>query len=299
MEQTQEKVRKSEKWFNKNYKILMLLPIILTVLSLIYLFNFYSANNDLILKDTSLSGGTILTLYGNLDFSNLESALKQEYTDISFRRLTNSQTGDITAFIIESSSQPEEIKASVEKILGAELKSEDYSLEFTGSNLSNSFYNQLIKAFLIAFILMSVVVFILFRSFIPSIAVIFAAFSDIVMAIAAVDLLGIKMSAAGIAAFLMLVGYSVDKDILLTTRALKKKEGALNQRIFGAFKVGIFMTLTALIAIIPAFILIKDLPDSFRQIFLVLGIGLVADIFNTWLTNVGIIKWYCERKGRK
>ena len=97
----------------------------------------------------------------------------------------------------------------------------------------------------------------------------------------------------------MLIGYSVDTDILLTTRALKKQEGTLNQRIYGAFKTGIFMTITALVAILPAFFIVTGLPDSFRQIFLILSLGLFADIINTWLTNASIIKWYCDKKGIK
>ncbi len=117
------------------------------------------------------------------------------------------------------------------------------------------------------------------------------------MALAIINFFEIKISAAGIAAFLMLIGYSVDTDILLTTRALKKKEGTLNERIYGAFKTGIFMTLTALASVLPAFFIVTGLPDSFRQIFLILALGLSADIINTWLTNAGIIKWYCDKKG--
>ena len=59
------------------------------------------------------------------------------------------------------------------------------------------------------------------------------------------------------------------------------------------------MTGTALIAVLPAFFLVTGLPDSFKQIFLILAIGLVADIINTWMTNAGIIKWYANRKGLK
>jgi preprotein translocase subunit SecF len=117
------------------------------------------------------------------------------------------------------------------------------------------------------------------------------------MPLAVLDMMGIKVSAAGIAAFLMLIGYSVDTDILLTTRAIKIREGTLNSRIFGAFKTGIFMTSTALCAVLPAFFIVTGLPDSFRQIFLILSLGLAADIINTWTTNVGIIKWYCSKKG--
>jgi preprotein translocase subunit SecF len=57
------------------------------------------------------------------------------------------------------------------------------------------------------------------------------------------------------------------------------------------------MTLTVVAAILPAFFLVTGLPDSFRQIFLILALGLFADIFNTWLTNASILKWYCKSRG--
>jgi len=290
--------KKSEKWFDKNYKFLMLVPIMVTLLCVVYLGFFYSQNHGFILKDVSLSGGTTVTINGDIDVQKLESALSQEYQgNIVFRKLTDMRSGKVLAVVVETSVEADKIKADIEKVLGFQLTSENSSIEFTGSNLSNNFYNQLVIALLISFVLMSLVIFFLFKTFIPSIAVIFAAFSDIVMPLALIDFLGIRVSAAGIAAFLMLIGYSVDTDILLTTRAVKKREGTLNKRIFGAFKVGILMTLTALFAVLPAFFIVTGLPDSFRQIFLILAFGLVADIINTWLTNVGIIKWYCMKKG--
>jgi len=151
------------------------------------------------------------------------------------------------------------------------------------------FYNFIFVLFLALFVLYLI-------ESVPSIAVIFAAFTDIIFTLTIVDFFGIKLSSAGIAAFLMLIGYSVDTDILLTSRVLKKKEGEINKRIYDAFKTGIMMTLTSLLAVLPAFFLVTGLPESFRQIFLILAIGLFADIFNTWLTNAGIIKWYYERK---
>jgi len=199
--------------------------------------------------------------------------------------------------IIEISAEPEELKSAVEKILGYELTEKNSSVEFTGSSLSSNFYKQLMTALFISFVLMSLVIFIMFRTFIPSIAVIFATFADVIISLSIINYFGVRLSAAGIAAFLMLIGYGVDTNILLTTRALKKKEGTLNQRIYGAFRTGIFMTLTAVAAILPAFFLVTGLPDSFRQIFLILALGLFADIFNTWLTNASILKWYCKSRG--
>ncbi|MFA4952623.1 MAG: hypothetical protein WC584_00180 [Candidatus Pacearchaeota archaeon] len=300
-QQTAESLKKEKfnfgKFHDKYYKLFLLVPIIILIISLVYLFSFYSRTGDFIIRDVSLSGGTTITLKGDIDSTNLELGLEEEFPGISFNKLTDLTTRKPIALVIQSSSSIEELKPEIEKILGYSLNDENSSIEFTGSSLSKDFYRQLIFALVISFILMSLVIFILFRTFIPSIAVIFSVFADIVMPLALIDYFGMKISAAGIAAFLMLVGYSVDTDILLTTRVLKNSEGSLNFRIFRSFKTGILMTLTALAAVLPAFLLITALPNSFRQIFLILALGLLADILNTWVTNVSIIKWYCEKKG--
>ena len=297
-QQVNQPSQKPYSWYDKYWKILLIIPIILVVISLIYLGFFYSQHNEFIYRDVSLAGGTSITIrISNLsEADSLEKALTK-LPDVSYRKLSDLATGKVIALVIESLEKPEILKPELESILGYELTSENSSIEFSGPSLSQNFYKQLIIAIIISFILMSCVIFLLFKSFIPSIAVVFAAFSDIIIPLAILDFYGIKLSAAGIAAFLMLIGYSVDTDILLTTRALKNKEGTLNSRIFRAFKTGIFMTLTALVAVLPAFFLITGLPDSFRQIFLILSLGLAADIINTWLTNAGIIKWYCTKKG--
>jgi preprotein translocase subunit SecF len=285
--------------YDKYYKLLLLIPVALLIFSLVYLGIFYSNNGDVIYKDVSLSGGTSITINGEIDQTKLEEPLKAKFPDVSFTKLEDVTSRKEIALIVESSAESGQLQSAIEELLGYNLNSDNSSIEFTGASLSEDFYKQLILALIISFVLMSLVIFILFRTFTPSIAVIFAVFADIVVPLAVIDYFEIKLSAAGIAAFLMLIGYSVDTDILLTSRVLKSKEGSVNERIFRAFKTGIFMNLTALAAVLPAFFLITGLPDSFRQIFLILSIGLVADILNTWLTNASIIKWYCESKGIK
>ncbi|MEM2954841.1 MAG: hypothetical protein QW625_02760 [Candidatus Nanoarchaeia archaeon] len=283
-------------WYERYYKLLMLIPILLVTSSLIFLVSFYLKNGEIILKDVSLSGGTTITISGDVDSSKL-NALKKDFPDISVRKLTDLSTGTSLASIIESSSQPESLKTALEKSLGYNLTNENSSIEFSGPTLSEGFYKQLLVALAIAFILISLVVFVMFRSLVPSVAVIFAVISNIIIPLALIDYLGVKLSAAGIAAFLMLIGYSVDTNILLTTRAIKNRDGFVNERIFRAFKTGILMTTTAIAAVLPAFFVVTGLPDSFRQIFLILAFGLFSDIFNTWLANAGIIKLFCIKKG--
>ncbi|MEM0465158.1 MAG: protein translocase subunit SecF [Candidatus Pacearchaeota archaeon] len=300
MENNPEKIENNkhlkENWYDRYYKILLIIPVIILILSLSYIGYFFYKHKVFFLKDTSLSGGTTITFISDISQTELEKNLNLKFSDISIRKLTDITGTGKSSYIIESSANSEELKKAIEDIIGTKLTEENSTIEFTGPSLSKSFYKQLIIALLISFTLMSITVFIIFRTFIPSIAVIFAAFSDIVMSLALINLLGIKLSAAGIAAFLMLIGYSVDTDILLTTRALKTKLGNLNQRIFRAFKTGIFMTITALAAVLPAFLINSGLPSNFMQIFFILSLGLTADIINTWLTNASIIKWYCVKK---
>ena len=133
------------------------------------------------------------------------------------------------------------------------------------------------------------------KNSVPSFAVMLSAFANIVMTLAVVNIIGIKLSTAGIVAFLMLIGYSVDTDILLTTRLLKKHEGT-NAALFGAFKTGTTMTITSIIAITTALIVVLPFASVLNQIFTILLIGLGFDLFNTWITNASIIKWHVENK---
>lgn len=289
----------SKNWYDKSYKLLLVVPLIVLAICIFYLFQFRADHGDWILKDTSLSGGTTVTLHGNIDRQALETALKPSFPDIYIRSITELRTGESLAIIIETSAQPQEVKASLESFLGRALKQDEATIEFTGPTLSTTFSKQLMRSLGFSFVLICIVVFVLFRTVVPSMAVIFAIIADILMSLTAINLLGVHVSAAGIAAFLMLIGYSVDTDILLTSRVLKRREGSVNQRIYGAFVTGIFMTITALLAVLPAFFIVTGLPDSFRQIFLILGIGLGADIINTWMTNASMIKWYADSKGMK
>jgi preprotein translocase subunit SecF len=147
---------------------------------------------------------------------------------------------------------------------------------------------------LLAVLLGIALVYFYLKHSIPSIAVILAAFSDIIVTLAIVNLFGIKLSTAGIAAFLMLIGYSVDTDILLSTRVLKRKEKSIFERIMGAMKTGLTMNGTTLVAVIIALFI----TDSYviRQIMIILLIGLFVDIINTWIQNAGILRLYLEKK---
>lgn len=291
--------KKFAEFHDKNYKLLLLIPLSLLVLGFIYMGFFYSANNDFFHKDISLTGGTSVTINEKINAADLKNAISDKLGSINVREVSDLVTQEQIAIIIETRSDEKETRAVLEDYLGYKLTTENSSFEFTGSTLSENFYNQLLIALLIAFVLMAIVVFIQFRTFIPSMAVIFSAFADIFLTLVLVNILGIQVSSAGIVALLMLIGYSVDTDILLTNKVLRREGKSLNQKLFDAFKTGITMTLTSLIAVVAALLIIGQFSSVLYQILLIMAIGLCFDIFNTWVTNVSIIKWYAINKKKK
>ncbi len=297
--QTEKKFNFKElfgKFHDKYYRHLLLIPILILIFCAFYLFSFYSKTGDFINKDISLTGGTSATIYGNFDSDKIKADLSGKFHEIETREIYDFVTREKKAIIIETESSGAETKKILEEYLGYELNSDNSSIEFIGPLLSRSFYNQLLFSVLVAFFLMGTVVFIMFRAFVPSAAVIISAFADIFMTLVFVDILGIKISSAGIVAFLMLIGYSVDTDILLTNRVLKSSDGSLNGKIFGAFKTGMTMTLAAVVSVAIALFISMSFSVVLTQIFSVLLIGLVFDILNTWVTNVSLIKWYALKK---
>ncbi len=225
--------------------------------------------------------------------------LKNEFpkADIAVRSLM--AAGKLVGVAIDTDAQESgEIKVltdALEERLG--LEKEDYGVEIMGSSLGNSFFKQTIVALLIAFLLMGVVVFLYFRTLAPSLAVMLAAFSDIIVTLAIFNLTGMKLGTAGVAAFLMLIGYSVDTDVLLSTRVLKRKEGTVMERVLGAMKTGLTMSCTTLTAVVVALIFVES--EVIEQIMVILLIGLLVDLVMTWIQNVGILRIYLEKKRKE
>lgn len=144
----------------------------------------------------------------------------------------------------------------------------------------------------VAFLGMSVLVFIMFRTFVPSIAVVISAFSDIVIPIALMNVLGIELSLGTVAALLMLIGYSVDSDILLNNHVLRRS-GDFYESTYRAMRTGVTMTLTSIAAMVVMSVVATLFGIGLlASIGIVLVFGLTADLMNTYLLNVSLLRWY-------
>ncbi|MBU0615014.1 MAG: protein translocase subunit SecF [Nanoarchaeota archaeon] len=293
-----------KKFYDQQYKKLLIIPFLMLVFAIIVIGVQTARTGDYIIKDVTLKGGVTLTVpIEEVNLDELTEGIKQDFPEkdilIRYLNLAEDQktiaiTADIDGTNLEEFNS---FKASVENNIGKELLEGGYTVEVIGSSLGSSFFKETIRAVLIAFLFMGIVVFLYFRTFVPSMAVILAAASDIIVTLAIVDLMGIRIGTAGIAAFLMLIGYSVDTDILLSTKLLKRKEGSVYDRTLGALQTGLTMTLTTMAAALVALMLSQS--DIISQIMTIILIGLAVDLINTWIQNVGILRLYLEKKHGK
>ncbi|ADP77955.1 SecD/SecF/SecDF export membrane protein [Methanothermus fervidus DSM 2088] len=271
----------------KSYKLLILIPVTITLLSI-----FIIAVNG-IEKGIDIKGGSMVEL-------KLEKPMNELELKSLFIKSLN--TSDVTVLF----TSPTKVTVEVGKEIDVGKLSEDLKGKATiigcrsvGPVLSKEALAQIYWALAFAFLFMSIAVFIAFRDVVPSIAVILAAVCDIIVALGGMSILRIPLSVASVGAILMLIGYSVDTDILLTTRVLKRKRGSITSRAINAMKTGITMSITAIVSMACLYIVtmvIMPQAKTLSNIAAVLIIGIFADILCTWFMNLGIIRWYLEAK---
>lgn len=280
-------------FYDQQYKKLFWIPILILLGAFIAIGLKVALTGDFVNKGIDLKGGSTITVLDNAP-EGLEENLNEEFSgeEINVRTLTERgrESGFTVTTTIQDNDRIDVLTAYLED--NFQISEDDYTVEVIGATLGNSFFKQTLIALGVAFLFMALVVFLYFRTLVPSSAIVLAAFSDIVVSLAIFNLIGARLSTSSIAGFLMLVGYSVDTDILLTSRIIKRKEGTVFERLLGAIKTGMTMTITTIVALLVAYFLTNSV--VIKQIMLILLIGLSVDIINTWIQNAAIIRWYAE-----
>ena len=268
-------------------KLMMGIPAILFAVAAVIVLITFIITGMPVTPGIDFAGGTAVTLhtddtkeeieayFAGYDLKSIEEGISGGYY-LKFGPMTNEEMMEFNEYII--AGYP------------------DAGIDQIGANFGATLQSQAMLALLFAFLGMAVVVFIAFRKILPAVTVVSAGIADITITAAAMNIFGIELSLATTAALLMLIGYSVDSNILLTTKVLKR-QGKLEEKMEGAFHTGFIMTSTTFCAILAMFIvsLIANVPTLY-SIAAVLLIGLVCDLIFTWGFNAGMLRIYCARR---
>jgi len=285
--------------YKKNYKKLMIIPILMLLFGMYFIYDTTTKDGTPIYRDISLKGGlsTIIKIDSIKTPEEIKNDLKNKFADNSFTISQTKESGKKTGFIIDTDLKEEEFKPYLETYFNTKFTfGDNYNSNFISPTLSSSFFIQTIYILAISFLLMSAVIFAYFREFVPSFAVILSAFFDIIVTVGILDFFGVNISIAGIGALLMLIGYSIDTDVLLTNRLVKEYGDNYFEKTLVAFKTGALMTITTLFAGVAALIITNS--EVIFEIALILVVGLLVDFISTWLQNTGILLWWLEKKNQ-
>ena len=269
---------------------LVVIPLVLLIASLLLLSLNMATTGMPVKPGIDFSGGTAVTLDTTETADQLRSAFAgYPLTEVS-EGVNNGK------FLKFGPMDDSRFRALTDQIT---TNYPDAKVDQIGESFGKTLQQQAVLALIFSFIGMALVIFIAFRTFVPAAAVVVSAFADMAMTAAAMNIIGIPLTLGTTAALLMLIGYSVDSDILLTNRILKR-QGKLIDKFKGAFDTGISMTSTTFAAI-AAMLIISWIGsvEILMQISAVLLIGLAFDVMNTWLTNAAILKWYVQKGGGK
>ena len=278
---------------------MIIIPLVLLLLSLVILgWSFISTGSPVELG-IEFTGGTTVTVESTLSFEEVQQKFTSQFPDTPPISARDAGGGRV---MLKFAPMDEAAQMELNEYLTSNFGKE-ISLQQISALYGHDLQISAIKAVIYAFLGMAVLVFIIFKSVVPSGAVVLSAFSDIVIAATLMNLFGIALSLGTVAALLMLIGYSIDSDILLTTRLLKRR-GKLDDKIKGAMKTGLTMTTTTIAAIFILFLVstFAQYVSSFSRIDIisdisaVLLLGLATDLMNTWMLNTGILKWYMGRE---
>ncbi|PSH00893.1 MAG: hypothetical protein BRC30_01135, partial [Nanohaloarchaea archaeon SW_7_46_7] len=290
----------TEQFFSRiyeDYDRYFIIPVAMLLVALAVLTGSFLLNDQVFEKGTDFEGGNQV-IY-NVENGTSEKEVSQAFIDyeqadwqpqdVSVRTQVGSP--NIISVrtpppIIESNSQAEQI------LTGAGTDAEVDQLISLSGILGQEFLFQAQIAFVLAFTIMSLVIFTAFRDFIPAVAVVFAATGDIMMAATGMVVFGIPLTLGSVAALLMLIGYSVDTDIVLSTRVLKQQRGSLKERIWSSVKTGVTMSSGGIAGFTLLYIVSNLIvgPSELSNIAAVMVIGLLADMPLTWFGNAAILK---------
>ncbi|GAB7018099.1 protein translocase subunit SecF [Halostagnicola bangensis] len=263
-------------------------PLALLAVALLILSGGYVVYGTPVELGMDFAGGTELTVETSDSESAVEAAFEEEPESIQ-------TTGATDQYIVQFTSEDQQaLTDQAEQNLAPADGNDEVVQEV--SSTSASFGEEAQQTALLgvvaAFVGMSVIAFLLFRTFVPSIAIVLSAFSDLVIPLAFMNLANIPLTLGTVAGLLMLIGYSVDSDILLNNHVLRRG-GDFYESTHRAIRTGVTMTVTSMMAMLVMAIAATIMGvDLLASIGTILFIGLAADLMNTYMLNLSLLRWY-------
>ncbi|MBI4894379.1 MAG: hypothetical protein HY833_01435 [Candidatus Aenigmarchaeota archaeon] len=274
---------------------LMFIPVLLFAASVGVLLMTYVDTGEFVLKDVDLKGGTLVTISTEdpIDIKLLEKEVDKEFGSGIVSGL-KTPSGYGATIQVEHTISLAQVMNLVRSL---NIEPIDYSEQTIGPVLGNLFFEQVRNSLIIAFVMMSVVIFIIYRNPVSSLGIVLASLGNILATLAFANVFGIELSFASFAGMLMLIAFTVDTNIVLTSKVVAYGSDTFMVRYKKAFVTG--ATLTATITATMVIVLFLSSSKLLLNIAEILVIGFITDLVYTWILNAGMLEMYFDRKNRR
>jgi len=265
------------------------IPLAILAAALLVIVAVYILTGTPVGLGLAFTGGTEIEVSADASASEIQATFEDAGLEVeSVRSARAVGSGGESSYILETQATDADPYREAAGEAGYTIE----RVEVRSAAFGSDSQQQALIAVVIAFIGMSVLVALMFRSLVPSLAIVASAFSDIVIPVALMNVLGIDLTLGTVAALLMIIGYSVDSDILLNNHILRR-HGDFYESAGRAMRTGVSMTITSIAAMVVMAVVarlmgIPLLPD----IGIVLVLGLSADLMNTYMLNMSLLRWY-------
>ncbi len=274
-------------------KKLFFIPIVIFIIAVFFLAQNYMHTGSFLKKGLDFQGGVQLSIPHSekVNTEKFESFLSSKLgtKEIDVSTTVNPTTRQQERIIVSASglSDGKKLADAISEFLKIDLKPADYSINLIAPALASTFWREAQTAFVVAFILMMIVIAVAYRTLIPSFAILISTIFDLIAILGFMAAFDIKISLATFAALLMVIGYGVDANIVLTEKIVKEKEGDVFVRLSKAMRTGLTMSAATIVSLAALFFFAESL--ILKQISIALLFGVLADVPNTWILNANIL----------
>lgn len=277
---------------NYSRRKLLSVPVIVLVLSVAVLVGWFLITGAPVDRGMVFTGGTEVRISVDDSVETPEEQILNSFNTEPESITEVPGSGSYIVQFAEGEITPETVESSVSDTEGLGI----LELSQLTASLGGDAQLTAIYGIIGAFGLISLFAIAIFRSVIPAVVIVLSAVSNILVGLAAMNIVGIQLTMGTLGALLMLIGYSIDSDILLNDHVIRGNKDSFTESVHDAMSTGITMTVTSISAMVVMFVLATIFGIGLlADMGFLLAIGLGMDLVNTYMLNVSILRWYTTR----